>query len=59
MKSINPQKIGKKILDNIKEYSALSSTTFDGVDASNGNLYSLAVQAYIYICISLVVFEST
>ncbi|MEP0266028.1 DUF1254 domain-containing protein [Dokdonia sp.] len=48
MKSINPQKIGKKILDNLKEYGTLPSTTLGRVDASQGNLYSLAVQAYIY-----------
>ncbi len=40
--------IGTNILENIKKYTSANSTDAPSGTMKNGNLYSLAVQAYIY-----------
>ena len=48
MKNLETETIVKTILDNFKEYTSKPDTNSVSIDPSNGNLYTLAVQAYIY-----------
>jgi len=48
MKNIKEQKAGLQIQENLKKYAAPSTSDTQNTSGLSGNLYTLAVQAYIY-----------